>query len=789
MNRCVCGYQIGEGYFTNCQACISHNAQQPAARRAAKSRSVNGADLDDFDLQPLRAQKRPHVSKGLPLSGVKLHNEAVKRQALAEHVRDAKEMTSADKTREFLVTAAVPAAAAAPANAAATAKQSTAKQEANRMLLLSGWRRCVAVESNFRTPNLEHDDYQAVHVARDGNCLFHCFIAILLERGIVDFDDPKKYEDAKRKAQCMKTNVLTMRDIIVKAFAEKKNELKCLIFDSNGVCSEEPLPFSCQNLLAMRSGRGGTEAYGGQSEIVAFAMLYGIAVTVHAPETQAGFYTVHPGDRDDEFEEEMLLYTLGWRNENRNPGTDHWQRVKYSAPVTETPREQPSSIVSAAPATATQRQENRAKFKQQATEAKERTDADAVAHAAAFIAGGGKFSFEEPTEAATHEEHHDNDGHEAEEVDDQLEQPEEGAKNRPGHTTHNEVVHEAEEVRPGHNEVLQDISQSRDKRKVTHWTHQTRITCLRLIQRLNPWTQRDSGATWQQIADTMHRDTAHLKETNARGKEISCQVHSNGSALNMWYIRQLGIMEGAYSERKERTESGQTGQLQQCINARASQTGENADEIAQEWATLMALRSLQQDAAKAALMKKEKSNAQKTMKNDELPDAIVKLACEDEAIQIQAIRLLEKKMKKYAEQEKTLASANRLPVMSPQQIEERQLLETLKAQRRTAKGGGDDSEEDEHVTSSDANRGRGKTNLKKSFDMMSEKMAELAQVMKEDVSEKATTLQVLQQLLHGLDQDIQGGLKLEAEERSQLRMIYLRQYAKHQMHSSARSSD
>jgi hypothetical protein len=38
-------------------------------------------------------------------------------------------------------------------------------------------------------------------------------------------------------------------------------------------------------------------------------------------------------------------------------------------------------------------------------------------------------------------------------------------------------------------------------RKTTHWVHRTKITCLRLIQRMNPWAAKDSGLMWQQIAD------------------------------------------------------------------------------------------------------------------------------------------------------------------------------------------------------------------------------------------------------------------------------------------------
>jgi hypothetical protein len=144
-------------------------------------------------------------------------------------------------------------------------------------------------------------------------------------------------------------------------------------------------------------------------------------------------------------------------------------------------------------------------------------------------------------------------------------------------------------------------------------------------------------------------------------------------------------------------------------------------------------------------------------------------------------------MKRWKEQERILISANRMPVMSAQQIQEKKMLEDLRLQKKEQKkqskegaaSSGDDND-DKHT--SDTNKGR--NNLKKGIDMMITKMTEMSDLMKQDAdaSEHPLELEQVKQLLTSLDDDTRtGGLKLEAEERSEIRMMFLRQYAKHSM--------
>jgi ubiquitin C-terminal hydrolase len=210
---------------------------------------------------------------------------------------------------------------------AVSASPTLTKQTADVFLVKSGWRRCFALENGHSTPSLEHDDFRVLHVERDGDCLFNCFIAILVERRLVDF---ASHEDPKQNAECIKENVATMRDIIVKGFNENENKLKCTMVNSAGE-RIEGVPFSCENLSAICSGKGGRGACGGANEIVCFALLYGLTVTVFAPESQTGHYTINPCDKGRESGNEMLLNMLGWHNEEQNEDTSHWQRVKHVA--------------------------------------------------------------------------------------------------------------------------------------------------------------------------------------------------------------------------------------------------------------------------------------------------------------------------------------------------------------------------------------------------------------------------------------------------------------------------
>ncbi len=126
-------------------------------------------------------------------------------------------------------------------------------------------------------------------------------------------------------------------------------------------------------------------------------------------------------------------------------------------------------------------------------------------------------------------------------------------------------------------------------------------------------------------------------------------------------------------------------------------------------------------------------------------------------------------------------------MMSEQQKEEQKFLAELKQiqrEKRKSEGGvsSDDGGEDTQTGgggTSDA-KGRGKNNnLKLSFDAMTQRITDLSEVMKQDVEQdKPMSLDQVKSLLTDLDEDIKNGLRLEGEERREIRMIFLKDYAK-----------
>jgi hypothetical protein len=186
--RCKnCHYRVGEGYFTGCRDCNNYNSSQARKRRSK--------DISDDDFEDERTRLRPGVPRNVQV----LH----KRASLSAYVKIAPQASSQEKAQSFLQsfdpvtpTAASPTALASttaaptaqlPSASAPVAEIKSDREEAEQLLAVSAWRRCLVKENNYWANNLEHDDYDVVFCQRDGDCLFHCFIAILVECGRVNF--------------------------------------------------------------------------------------------------------------------------------------------------------------------------------------------------------------------------------------------------------------------------------------------------------------------------------------------------------------------------------------------------------------------------------------------------------------------------------------------------------------------------------------------------------------------------------------------------------------------------
>jgi hypothetical protein len=687
-------------------------------------------------------------------------------------------------------------------------------EHANAALAAGGWRRCISMEGGHQNHNVEHDDFVVVHTQRDGDCLFHCFAAIV-----------------QQLSQETNATQATMRMSIAEHFRQNNGTIVC---ESSRVDGSDltSLPYTCDDINAIETGTRGLAAYGSAPEIAAFCKIHELSVLIFSPEAsylQAPPLLMNPvqGKRYH-----MLLQTFAWTLKgSRQRGKDHWQLLEHKqqqhlveppAAAHHQPQQQsPNKCERVQAITPSTQQSNdraakRAARKAEAQQEKAEDDERQVEVARAFLAGGGTFNYEEPGEKPLHAvavplfpgQYPDLDDLKRKaahlhRVEAAAKQSVEGrASTEPVVTVDSDDidadpdgaggnvkssapldgdtggdVESTEQAGGGGKAKSSALPDGGEKRKVTHWVHETRITCLRLIQRLNPFAAKDSGLMWQQIADQMNRETANVVVTK-KGKVVSCQVHSNGTALMMWYTRQLGTLESAYSEKSDK-QSGQTGQFKGAIQTRARQSGENEEELELEWSTILNLKALQKDANEAATLKKLSAGKAKDYKDKHIPDAVLEAACNSRKVETQAIAELERRAKKASEEESILAGANRFAVMTDQQKREHALLQQLKDQR--AKRVESDSAEDgKDADLSSDNKGRGKNNLKRSFDNMTEQMTQLTKFMKDDseTPEQATTLQDLQLLLSGIDDDVATGLKLEADERAQLRAMYIRQYAK-----------
>ena len=563
---CKCGYRLGEGYHANCKVCIDHNCKLPG-RRAKDRFDLDFSDsADEFEVPKKRA-----IGKGIPQNVIQLGERA----SMRAFVKCAPQASFAEKTQSFFKSI--------PPKAATVPKRGQTLEEADTVLRLSGWRRCVTMENRRSEKNLEHDNYELVFTPRDGHCLFHCFRLILEKLGM---------------ATCHAIiDIPTMRGLIADFFEANNNLIQCSSVAEGG--ETFTLDYACESVTGIRTGMGGRVSYGGVNEIVAFCVKYRVAVTVFAPENGCAGeppITYNPGDMDGEFPCESLLYTLAWSVNKkgtsvRSAGQDHWQCLKLrevtspqqpQAPLL--PVQQPQSpLVSvqqpqspllpvqqsqASPVLQLTTAQKKEAARLRAQEKRKADDDAACEQAKNFIAAGGKFDFTEPDDPKpvsqnkapevhevssanegddapalssgdeeqagdgkkTEDEEEDNDDDDDDD-DDEVEKEEENVEVRGGgegggggRNSHSKAGD------PGR--AKKSAASATDSDPVA-WTHDTQITFLDTIVAHNPFekgfgSKSKIGDKWDAIAVAMAEDTKHLEE-NA--------VVTTGDALRVKFAR------------------------------------------------------------------------------------------------------------------------------------------------------------------------------------------------------------------------------------------------------------
>ena len=295
-DRCGCGWKVGENLSGDCQACNLAVVQIAGRKRGSKPTETHHVvnpsvavtsrvlddDLQDFQLTSVIDARRNAQAKA-------------KEDAASEAARAVQASTRKD--------AEAKEAQRKQALEDKRAADLAAKAVADDMLNQNEWVRCVTLEFGNKNPNLQHESWELFHIKRDGNCLWHAMLDILEERVR---EHPK--------------SVSALRGLIADYF-ETHSELTVGEF-----------VYVCENVPAIRAGKdvaGRYQHYGGLAEIVAFALKFGISVTVHCPETVVGTIAIEAGGHP-----EHLLQTLGWHGNARRSGIDHWQRLyPFHAPV------------------------------------------------------------------------------------------------------------------------------------------------------------------------------------------------------------------------------------------------------------------------------------------------------------------------------------------------------------------------------------------------------------------------------------------------------------------------
>lgn len=719
MSHCPCGYILGEGYFTGCKPCIHYNGTKAPVRRGAIAHSIHFEDA--FETPKKRPLPRP-VPKllGVANSGPRVHAQAsaphdAKRQAIKKHVNSAQQMPSGEKALKFVASfdAAVDTAPKSPPK-----KRSQTKEEADGILSASGWKRCSTKEGSFLNPNLEHDEYEVLFAARDGDCLFHCFVAILVEHG--------KWNSVKSKSE----DISVIREMIAKCFTDNNNNVV-----GTAIVDGKPLEveFCCENVEAIRSGKGGRSAYGGIGEIVAFGVLFDLAVTVFAPENEAnGPVTYNPGNVDIEYPEEMFLNTLGWRGAKgttRSPGCDHWQRVKkrqlvaptappsrelgsnpepIASPTASAPRELVSfadsvsrevvdvdaAAMGSSPIVETtapppprvplgeeDREGKRAAFRKQAEADKQKRDEEAVAKVKEFMESGGTFNFEEPCTSPEHipsttqmpsatelppTQHISISSSESGDDDDNdVSSTSEGGDEA-------DADGAEEDGQGGDGAEAEEDGQTRGKprgRKASKtdcddvtWTQETLITFLDTIVAHNPFekcfsTRKKIGEKWDEIAVAMAEATKNL------GVHA---VVSTGDALRVKYARE-----------KLRCKNYREGGKSKKMSGLASAKDKNLAELADHMDGCL---NLQKEAEHNKDAKKNAVKSKQSYRQGVVEPAVIGMAAGNKRMQRKMLQLLHKsdqdlrKEQAYHEQNKLHWQPTPLQVQNMQMWQEAKAL-------------------------------------------------------------------------------------------------------------------
>jgi hypothetical protein len=165
-----------------------------------------------------------------------------------------------------------------------------------------------------------------------------------------------------------------------------------------------------------------------------------------------------------------------------------------------------------------------------------------------------------------------------------------------------------------------------DKDNHTTWNHMTRCMFLRCVSKYNPFSAAVKKDMWAKISVEMAKSTAYLSDT----KLGDFSVRTDGHGLQVFYERRRNDMDKKL--KKEESTSGHGG------------FSRNKEDI-EEHSLMHGCRNLEMDAAKAKTAKREHKQHLDDLKNNEVNDAIIKAAEDDEVVQVKLLKVLQARVR------------------------------------------------------------------------------------------------------------------------------------------------
>lgn len=166
-----------------------------------------------------------------------------------------------------------------------------------------------------------------------------------------------------------------------------------------------------------------------------------------------------------------------------------------------------------------------------------------------------------------------------------------------------------------------------DRDNHTTWNHQTRTMFLKCVAKFNPFSAAVKKDAWAKISSEMGKSTADMID---KEKGTDYRVRTDGHGLQVYYDRRRADMDKKL--KKEGSTSGHGGFTR------------NKDEI-EEHNFLQSCRNLEDDAARVKTAKREHNKLLDDLKNNEVNDAIIRAAQDDEVVQVKLLKVLQARVR------------------------------------------------------------------------------------------------------------------------------------------------